>query len=132
MTEIGEALKSILSGTTGVTALLSTRIYPVTLPKNPTLPCIVYTTISDPRDHNVDLVVARVQFSIYGTTPASCLAVKRAIVGSNAAPCLNKFSGVVDGVRIKMVSYITSVEMFDQQSEVFMLPVDFQAVYLDP
>ena len=46
---IEEAIYSILSGDSGIAAVVSTRIYPVTLPQQATLPAIAFTRISTGR-----------------------------------------------------------------------------------
>jgi hypothetical protein len=44
---IEEALRARLIGQSGLTALVSTRVYPLGLPQNPTLPAITYALVSD-------------------------------------------------------------------------------------
>lgn len=48
------SLYNYLSNTAGITALVSTRIYPVVLPQNATYPAITYQVISTPIIHTVE------------------------------------------------------------------------------
>lgn len=46
--QVGKAIYSLLSSNTGITAYVSTRIFPLVIPENQVLPCIVY-------DRSVDI-----------------------------------------------------------------------------
>lgn len=47
---VGKYIYAKLTATAGVTALVSTRVYPVILPQNATFPAIVYTVSTAPND----------------------------------------------------------------------------------
>ena len=49
MTVIDEGLVSYLSGYSGLTALISTRVYAFRIPQGATLPCLTVQRISTPR-----------------------------------------------------------------------------------
>ncbi|MEZ5945216.1 MAG: DUF3168 domain-containing protein [Planctomycetaceae bacterium] len=55
---------SFLSGTTAITDLVGTRIYPEFLPQNPVYPALTYRLISAPHDHTLTAAagVVRVRF----------------------------------------------------------------------
>lgn len=82
---IESALFTALTGNAGLSALISTRIYPDAMPQGATLPCIVYQRISTPRTQgfgSTQAVIAsrpRFQFSCWATTQASALAVCAAL-----------------------------------------------------
>lgn len=63
----------------GVAALVRTRIYPMFLPQDPTLPAIVYQKISGPRSYShggdQNLTFTRYQFSCWATTYAGAKAL---------------------------------------------------------
>ncbi len=65
---IEEALKTYLGTVAPVTALISTRIYPETLPQEPTLPAVKYDIISIQRHHNIDFAWASIQFTLVAKT----------------------------------------------------------------
>lgn len=70
----GELLRKELLKNTEVTALIGTRMYPLALPQEPTLPAVVYTIISsvpaNSYTNTVDSTAeeARVQVDVYGET----------------------------------------------------------------
>ena len=51
---IEAGLYAHLVGSAGVTALVATRVYPLLVPQDATLPAIAYQRISGPRDHTHD------------------------------------------------------------------------------
>jgi hypothetical protein len=73
-----------LQGYGALAALISTRIYPHTLPQEPTLPALTYFRVSTApvHNHNLDYAWAlkRFQFDIYAATYLVCLAVKDALI----------------------------------------------------
>lgn len=79
MADVTEALYSKLSGTAGLTALVSTRIYPDLMPQTPTMPAVVYQMISNHREerHRGQTGDARPRFQItcWAATPLAAAAV---------------------------------------------------------
>lgn len=77
-----QALQSYLSGYSGLTALISTRVYLMAIPQGSTLPCLTYQRISTPRELTMqssgatgDLAHPRFQFDAWATTYASAKAI---------------------------------------------------------
>lgn len=67
-----------LSTFAGLTALVSTRIYPSRLPDNPTLPAVVYTRITTTHvlaSGDVPLVRARMQIDVWDDSYLDVVAV---------------------------------------------------------
>lgn len=94
------ALYSILSGHAGLTALVSTRIYPDAIPEDKPLPAVVYSTESSVPEVCLNNSVAAEQsrFRIvgWGTTRTSAAAVGDQIITALRAagvPEDNRFSG---------------------------------------
>lgn len=52
--KVGQYIYSKLTATAGVTALVSTRIYPIFLPQNATYPAIIYSVANKPWDIQKD------------------------------------------------------------------------------
>jgi len=77
--ELEMVLVARLSGYESLAALVSTRIYPLILPQNPTYPVLTYQRIDGPREHcmSEDAGVAhpRIQIDAWGETAASVKAV---------------------------------------------------------
>lgn len=65
-------------------ALISTRIYPHTLPQEPTLPALTYFRVSSAPQRNHDgsyaFALKRFQFDVYASTYLVCLQVKDALI----------------------------------------------------
>ncbi|TXH19320.1 MAG: DUF3168 domain-containing protein [Hyphomicrobiaceae bacterium] len=51
---ISEALYSKLSTDSGISAIVSTRVYPVRLPQNPVFPCVSFQVITEPRTYTME------------------------------------------------------------------------------
>ncbi len=69
---IASDLRTFLLADATLTTLIGTRLYPLTLPQNPTLPAMTYQRISGERVHTADgahgLNRARIQFDAWATT----------------------------------------------------------------
>ena len=80
MISIEEGIVYYLTHFSGLTALISTRTYPLKLPQGCTLPALTYQRISTPRELTHDqqaggLAMPRFQFTAYGTKFADAKAV---------------------------------------------------------
>jgi hypothetical protein len=85
MSSIDAALRAKLVATSGVTTLVSTRIYPDELPQGSALPAIRYSLISDVPDRHVPgFREARVQVSVYDDdpTPTDANTVAEAVISA--------------------------------------------------
>lgn len=86
MAVLEEGLYSYLSTFAGLTALVSTRVYPDKIPQGATLPCLTYQRISTPREHahdtsgiGTDLAHPRFQFNAWATTKSSAKAINEQV-----------------------------------------------------
>lgn len=79
MPELEQALYTRLSGFAGLTALVSTRIYPLVLPQNPTLPAVTYQRIDGLREEGIagshGLAHPRIQIDAWASSYTSAKAV---------------------------------------------------------
>jgi hypothetical protein len=98
-----EAIIQTLLNDGGVTALISTRIYPGVRLQGSALPAAVFNVISATPSYSDDgddgIEENRVQIDCWGETYSSAKSVARAVIGA-----LSGFGGSVDGVDIKYVS----------------------------
>lgn len=82
------ALVACILSQAGVASLIGTRLYPTEFPQNGALPAATYQMISGPRDYSQDgptkLTPFRFQLRIRAKTPAQAIAVRDALVNSNA------------------------------------------------
>lgn len=123
MTTKNEALYSRLSGIAGLTALVSTRIYPQVLPEDVTFPCIRHFGVSlNPtvaHDGDVNLDFVREQFDVYATTD---LAVEAIVTQLRAA--LGGVTFTVGTLKIK-ARPAGEFELYDSIYEKYRRVVDF-------
>jgi len=86
MTVLDESIYSYLANYSGLTALVSTRIYAFQIPQGATLPCVTFQRIDTPRTLTHDssgigneLANPRFQFDVWATTYASAKAINEQI-----------------------------------------------------
>ncbi len=103
MATIEDAVFSILSTTSGVTALIGSgtaaRIYPLVIPQTAALPAMAYQCIDSPKEHAHDgpshLARTRLQLSCVAASPSAARSLAAAI-----RQALDGYRGTVSGVRI--------------------------------
>jgi hypothetical protein len=78
-----EGLVTHLMADSGVTDLISTRLFPLVVPQDVTLPAVAYQRISgipqNAHDGSSGLTVARIQFTCHGSSYTSAKAVAAAL-----------------------------------------------------
>ena len=76
MSQLEPKIYSVLSGAAAVAAVVSTRIYPVVLPQDVTLPAITYSRISGGQVNSLTgysgLENPRIQIDVWGATYPAC------------------------------------------------------------
>lgn len=93
---VDEAVYAHLVADVSLAALISTRVWPLTLDQRPTLPAVVYTRIDVTPEHDrssrrADIARTRYQFDCYATTYDGARAV--AVLLKDALATLTKASG---------------------------------------
>lgn len=125
MTTKNEALYTRLSGVAGLTALVSTRIYPEVLPENVTFPCIRHEGVSlvpnVAHDGDTGLDIVREQFDVYAATD---LAADAIVAQLRAATCLGGVTFTAGTLKIS-ARPAGVVEMYDSIFEKYRRVVDF-------
>jgi len=132
MATIEEGLYARLSGTAGVTALVSTRIYPMAIPQDITLPAIAYQRISGLRipehDGPSGLATGRVQFTCQGTSYSSAKAVATAVRAA-----LDCYSGAITvgagSVTVESCFLQNEYDGFELETESRTVRLDFLIMY---
>lgn len=86
MAILEEGLLAYLSTYSGLTSLISTRVFPMIIPQAATLPCVTYQRVSTPRELSHDssgianeLAHPRFQFDAWATTLSSAKAINEQI-----------------------------------------------------
>ena len=107
-----ESLTTRLEATVALTTLVASRIYPVELPEQPTMPAVTYRRIDTPTGHLLDELRSswewpRFQVTSWATTYASAKAVNAEVITS-----LDGFKGELGGAGGK-VCWITLLSSYD-------------------
>lgn len=96
------ALTAYLLADTALKAIIGTKLYPDELPQGTVLPAVVYTKISDQKDHTLtgmsNLHRPYIQFTAFGTTKAQAVSVSNRL-----QVLLNDYHGILSGVVIQQI-----------------------------
>lgn len=122
---IEEALKSYLTGYAGLTALISTRVYPLRLPESPTYPSVTYQRISAPRIHSHSgpsgLAFPRFQFDCYSPTYLGAKAV-----ATQVRLALDGYTGTMGGgVSVGSSLLQDDRDFYDTATRIWRVSIDF-------
>lgn len=124
---IEEALYTYLSSHTGLTVLVSNRIYPVVMPQGTTLPAVTFSKVSGPRVHAMNrdagLAHPRFQVSCWGAT------YKQAKdVAAQVRAALQDFKGTMGGAGGVVVSGVfiqDENDLYEPGTHVYHIALDF-------
>lgn len=117
---VAALVKAALSGNSGVTNLVSTRIYPLLLPQHPTLEAISYQRISNsPQQGTTDLRESRWQINCWAETYAETQVLAAAVKAA--------FEEYIDmdqtpGIRMALIANET--DDYDDDAKVYRTIVD--------
>ena len=124
---------SLLSGAAGVTALVSTRIYPSDLPQQIAVPAIVYRhidTVDRPTIHGdggAQLVQSRISVIALANDYSAIKAIHEAVKDA-----LRYQYGVIAGVQVATITRdIVGPDLFDPDLERHEQGVDYLVVHND-
>jgi hypothetical protein len=127
MTTLDEGIFAYLKATAGITALVSSRIYPLVLPQEPTLPALVVTRISTPRivSHDTsgatgDLISPRYQFDAWGTSQAATKAIADALRAA-----LNGKTGAAGGITLRAALSEDEAHDYDPETGLYRIRSDY-------
>lgn len=130
-----KVIRSRLSTHAGVTALASTRIYPVVLPQEPTYPAITFSVVSSQRTEGVysNPGMATVRFQI------TCWALTYDSVKSLAEQvrlALERYGTSVSGTTIAGVTVYdihmgSSADAYEPTLDAFASSIDFTVVHAE-
>lgn len=126
--QIEDLLYSRLQATSGVTDLVSTRVYPIRRPADASLPLVVFqrmsefcppAMVSDPGN-----VISRFRFSCQADTPENARTLAAAVKASIAYYSDSTTTPAVDGCWPE-----NSMEEFDLAADLFACEKDFSVAY---
>jgi hypothetical protein len=123
---IHEAVYSKLKNNAGVSALVSSRVYPQKASQGVTLPCVVYQRLSTTDRllyHNgkTNSALSRFQIDCWARTPSAALQLSQAVVG-----CLHGWVGTEGGETIYYSQVVNTQDGFDLDTGEYVIPVDVE------
>ena len=129
--EFREALYSYLSTYAGLVSLISTKIYPLTIPQTTSPPAIAYERIYSERHHcmQADSTLTRhtIQFTIVSTTLASCESISEQL-----RTALQNYKGTMGGtggVVVRAVLIGNEHDFYDEESDLYNKYVEYEFMY---
>jgi hypothetical protein len=127
---VEEAVRTVLTNTGAVTALISTRVYPLYLPPDTTLPAVAYERISTRRSYAHDgpqaPVTARIQYDSIATTLSAAMGVADAIRGA-----LSGYTGTSAGVRIASCLLANEMSQEEKDTGYARVSQDFLVTFME-
>jgi len=93
-----EGLYAELAAHVGTSALVGTRIYPVSLPQTPTLPAITYRLVSQPTEHVFTETASDVKKGNYRIQCWDTTYKGAGALGTQVEAALDAFVGLLGGV----------------------------------
>ena len=125
MASIEESIYTQLSGHGGLSALVGTRIRPVTLGQDEKLPAVTFFEVSASRfsasGSDVGVVRKRFQISAWGASAPSARDVATQI-----RLALQRWNGTVGGIVIQDTYIENELDIYDPATEVYHRPVDVE------
>jgi len=130
MARLEEAIYSILSSDASVTALVSTRIYPFFLPQECTLPAITFYRVSTDREYafmtDPGYATVRISIDILGESASSTMSVAEVV-----RTALHRYKGTVAGVKIYECHIETENSIYEPETDVYRLIIDFMVSHYE-
>lgn len=124
MADIETVLYTKLSGTSGISDLVATRVYPVKAPDQPTAPFIRYVEIDEPRMHGMTedhgIAMPRIQIDCYAATHAAAKAVAAAVKAA-----LQRWSDAATSPAILDAFFDTQRSDYESEVKLFVVSQDW-------
>lgn len=128
--DIEEAVRTYLLTNTSLTTLISTRIVPDIIKDGTSLPVVVYTKISDVKDHKLTGQYSEerpvIQYTAFATTKSSARAIAAEIKES-----LVDYSGTLSGITVQHIKLLNEGSDIEQSGEekLFYEDLEFEITY---
>jgi hypothetical protein len=128
MASIDTAIYTRLAGFAGLSALVSTRIYPPPAPQNCTYPAVTFMQISGMRDYVMGnqsgLVEARFQLDSWAET-----SVGVRTLAEQVRLALSNYSGTSDTIVIDHIRLLDEQRIYEDGDELFRIIQDYIVNY---
>ena len=119
----GKAIFGILSADAGVSAIVSTRIYPDIAAQGTALPFVVYNlTRLVPSDTKSG--VSQLDEERYDLTCVSDLYSESISLSEDVRTALDRYNGVVNGVNVQSIQFTDFETDFNDANEVYIATVE--------
>jgi len=126
MSDVVEAVRSILINNAGVSALVGTRVYPFSNPLGTTLPAIRYMRVSEVSSFETDISTVRIQLTCVSSTSY----LHSLSVAAVVRKALNRYKGVVMGVKIERIAFLTQTDDSDETAKLFWVSADYYVTFI--
>lgn len=130
MATLEDAIYSHTIADAGLSPLIGTRVYPITLPQMPTYPCIVYRIVSHVPVEAMGVVSTvrnkRVEFQIHSNAADAYNQVRN--VGEDLKTCWERYSGTIGSAVILDVFLLAESDLYDDAAQVYRRIVDFNFI----
>lgn len=103
---IEQALYSVLSASSAITTLIGSRIYPVIIPEDTTLPALSYWFVSGTASPTMDTrgtIRSRVQLDCWGQTYSDAVTLRAAVIQAIAGHRDSSFSAQIVSVHDEFI-----------------------------
>jgi hypothetical protein len=121
MIQFGKAIYSILTGSTGVTKYVNSNIFPLVIPENTTLPCIVYQKAMQTENSKDGFYLSdfQVSISIISENYAESIDITQEIFN-----LFNGYRGIVENYEILETILTNTDETFANNAVIQLLIFD--------
>lgn len=117
MAQLEASIFTTLTGASGVSAIVGSRVYPIILPQKTTLPAITYLRVSGAQEISLSghsgLESPRIQVDCWATSYAQAKSLAAAVQAAMIASTAFKVGSVSDR------------DLFDDETNVFRVSIDF-------
>lgn len=121
---VGKAIYYLLTNSTDVTDIVSTRVYPEIAEQNAALPYVVYNiSNNEPTDtkHDVSqLDTAQIEVNVYSESYTECIDLAVAVRAA-----LDRVKGTYAGVDVQSIQYLNEIIDFDEPQRCFNIAADY-------
>jgi hypothetical protein len=118
MADLGAAVRGYLAASSGVAALVATRIFPDVLPQGYTIKtggALTYTIIDTIHDHLINglagIARSRIEFAAFASTRAGANVIAEAVRASG----LQGYTGAMGGVFVESVMLVDGIQTMDER-----------------
>src|SRR6478736_5980390 len=121
---IGGAIYKLLTDNADFAAIAGDRVYPLRVAQTALLPAVAYQTISNSptncKEGDAGLDRKRLQINIYSEDYD-----QQEELAEITRNLLSSFSGTVDGVTIRNITYETETDLHDDAADIFFKAQDY-------